>query len=50
VIEPLHAVFLIAWDQKIRHEIHDCALFIPVVFQRIVGPATTRQPVSGCLD
>ena len=22
-----------AWDQKIRHEIHDCALFIPVVSQ-----------------
>src|SRR6201984_510316 len=20
-----------AWDQKIRHEIHDCALFIPVI-------------------
>src|SRR5579863_7645663 len=20
-----------AWDQKIRHEIHDCALFIPIV-------------------
>ncbi len=19
------------WDQKIRHEIHDCALFIPVI-------------------
>src|SRR5207302_6235680 len=22
-----------AWDQKIRHEIHDCALFIPMVSQ-----------------
>jgi TolB-like protein/tetratricopeptide (TPR) repeat protein len=22
-----------AWDQKIRHEIHDCALFIPIVSQ-----------------
>ena len=22
-----------AWDQKIRHEIHDCALFIPLVSQ-----------------
>jgi TolB-like protein len=22
-----------AWDQKIRHEIHDCALFMPVVSQ-----------------
>jgi TolB-like protein/Flp pilus assembly protein TadD len=22
-----------AWDQKIRHEIHDCALFIPVISQ-----------------
>ena len=20
-----------AWDQKIRHEIHDCALFVPVI-------------------
>jgi hypothetical protein len=20
-----------AWDHKIRHEIHDCALFIPVI-------------------
>src|SRR5579864_4190984 len=20
-----------AWDQKIRHEIHDCALFIPII-------------------
>jgi hypothetical protein len=47
VTEPSHAVFLSyasqdaeaaqilrgadAWDQKIRHEIHDCALFIPMV-------------------
>jgi TolB-like protein/lipoprotein NlpI len=22
-----------AWDQKIRHEIHDCALFIPIISQ-----------------
>ena len=22
-----------AWDRKIRHEIHDCALFIPIVSQ-----------------
>src|ERR1700739_4319095 len=22
-----------AWDQKIRHEIHDCVLFIPIVSQ-----------------
>ena len=22
-----------AWDQKIRREIHDCALFIPIVSQ-----------------
>jgi len=22
-----------AWDQKIRHEIHDCALFVPIVSQ-----------------
>src|SRR6516225_2959136 len=22
-----------AWDQRIRHEIHDCALFIPIVSQ-----------------
>ena len=22
-----------SWDQKIRHEIHDCALFIPIVSQ-----------------
>jgi hypothetical protein len=30
-----------AWDQKIRREIHDCVLFIPVVSQhtqeRLVG-------------
>jgi len=24
-----------AWDQKIRHEIHDCVLFIPIVSQHI---------------
>ena len=23
-----------AWDQKIRHEIHDCALFVPVISQQ----------------
>jgi TolB-like protein/Flp pilus assembly protein TadD len=22
-----------AWDQKIRHEIHDCALFVPIISQ-----------------
>ena len=22
-----------AWDQKVRHQIHDCALFMPVVSQ-----------------
>ena len=26
-----------AWDQKIRHEIHDCALFIPVISAHTVS-------------
>ncbi|MGO9852860.1 MAG: TIR domain-containing protein [Steroidobacteraceae bacterium] len=30
-----------AWDQKIRHEIHDCALFIPIVSQH------TQQRLEG---
>ena len=30
-----------AWDQKIRHEIHDCALFIPVVSRH------TQQRLEG---
>jgi hypothetical protein len=27
-----------AWDQKIRHEIHDCALFTPFVAQHTQEP------------
>src|SRR5215467_6422406 len=30
-----------AWDQKIRHEIHDCVLFIPIVSQH------TQQRLEG---
>ena len=30
-----------AWDQKIRHEIHECALFIPMVSQN------TQQRLEG---
>lgn len=30
-----------AWDQKIRHEIHDCALFMPVISQH------TQQRLEG---
>jgi TolB-like protein/Tfp pilus assembly protein PilF len=30
-----------AWDQKIRHEIHDCALFIPIVSRH------TQQRLEG---
>ena len=28
-----------AWDQKIRRELHDCALFIPVVSAHTAGAA-----------
>jgi TolB-like protein/Flp pilus assembly protein TadD len=30
-----------AWDQKIRHEIHDCALFVPIISQH------TQQRLEG---
>jgi len=30
-----------AWDQKIRHEIHDCALFIPII------PRHTQERLEG---